>query len=308
MPRRKAALSQPVTRSIAIEGVPFEANDTRHPLAPREYPYRFNADQLRELRAGLTLRTNVVLTGPTGCGKTSVVEQLAARLGVPLVRFNCDGETRVSQLRGQNRPATQDGALTLQFNRGDLAKVMDRGWWVLFDEIDAAPPSVLFVLQPVLEENTRRLHIPETGETISAAPGFAVFATGNTIGYRATSRSKHQGTHSLNAAFLDRFGVVMAVDYPSRLEEIDRIKCHVPDLPEPLIDAIARVAEKCRTDDKFRSDFSTRRAIQWARLAEALGHSRDNFVRAFEATVLRKLESPTDATVAREVLQRVTAA
>ena len=201
------------------------------------------------------------------CGKTALPRAICSELGEPLVRFNCDGETRVSNLRGMNVPDAKDGVLTLKFNAGDLAMCMKNGYKVLLDEIDAALPSVRFVLQPVLEEDNRTLHIPETGETIVARNnGFAVFATGNTVGYRAVTRAQYAGTNMMNAAFLDRFGMVIACEYPSREDEYKRVNVNVPDCEGDIVDGICRVAEELRTDDKFTSDFSTRRCIQWARL------------------------------------------
>lgn len=281
--------------------VHLQGYETPHLLAPKPGPYRFSKEVVSEIAAGLALGTNLMLTGPTGCGKTSVIKEIAAVLGRPYVRFNCHGETRVSNLVGMQRPAEKNGVLTLQFNLGDMAVAMKEGYWVLLDEIDAALPSVLFVLQPVLEEGNRTLHIPDTGETIHAHPDFAVFATGNTVGYRSMARARHAGTHSLNAAFLDRFGVVIDCDYPDRLEEIERIRCHVPDLDIASVDAACRVAAHLRSEDKFQSDFSTRRLVQWCKLMEVFGEN----IRAAELAVLRKLESPTDAEVARETIQRL---
>lgn len=274
----------------------------RHPYAPNPIPYRFPKEIVQDIDTGLKLGMNILLTGPTGCGKTSVVSALAGALNAPLVRFNCDGETRVSNLRGMMKPAAQDGVLTLQFSPGDLAIAMREGYWVLFDEIDAALPSVLFVLQPVLEENRRTLHVPETGETVAASPGFAVFATGNTVGYRASARARHAGTNLMNAAFIDRFGMVIDCAYPDKAEEIERVKCNVPGCPDEYIDGVCRVASELRKDEKFRVDFSTRRCVQWARLIQSYDF---DVLRAAELAVVRKLESPTDAKVAREVIRRI---
>lgn len=309
-------------RTVEIEGVPFEAWSVRQTGVPRETPYAFDRTQLEELSVGIRTGSNVLLVGPTGCGKTSLPLQVAARLNQPCLRFNCDGETRVAHLRGQQRPAAQDGVLTLQFVAGALAEAMRRGWWVVLDELDAALPSVLFVLQSVLEEGNRTLQVPETNEVIEAHPDFRLFATSNTVGYRATARSRHAGTNMLNAAFVDRFAIVIGVDYPEPEKEIERVRLHVPGLVEDedrrgamFIDGVCAVAHDLRRDEKFRSDFSTRRCIQWARLIEQFkredwsaddpkGALPYDVSRAFEASVARKIESPTDAKIAREVMRR----
>ncbi len=290
----------PVVKHEGMLGVQLSSL-TEHKDAPPARPYVFDAKQTKDLSVAIKLAMNVLLTGPTGCGKTSVIGALAYVAQRPLVRFNCDGETRVSNLRGQQRPAAKDGVLTLVFSLGALAKAMMEGWWVLLDEIDAALPSVLFVLQSVLEEDRRVLVIPETGKTIVAHPDFRIFATGNTIGYRAVHRGKHAGTNPMNSAFVDRFGAVIAVDYPGREEELRRILVNVPSIDRAYADGISRVAEKLRTDTKFKADFSTRRCEQWARLVTEYD---TDILRAAELSVLRKFENATDAKVAREVICR----
>ena len=275
-----------------------------HPEAPPPgvaQKYRFHADLAEELSVAVTLAENVLLTGPTGCGKTSLPTALASLLGRPLVRFNLNGETRVSNLVGMNKPAAKDGVLTLVFALGMLAKAMREGWWVILDEIEAAIPSVLFVLQPVLEAGNRSLQIPETGEVIEAHEDFRVFATGNTLGYRASARARYSGTNAMNAAFIDRFGVIIDCRYPSKEEEHERILCHCPDVDADYIDGVARVAHALRQDEKFRSDFSTRRCIQWASLLPHFGYDA---IRTSEMAWVRKLESATDAKVARAVVRR----
>lgn len=248
---------------------------------------------------------NFLANGVTvhNCGKTALPRAICAETGDPLIRFNCDGETRVSNLRGMNIPAAKDGVLTLAFSPGDLAVCMQEGYRVLLDEIDAALPSVRFVLQPVLEEDNRTLHIPETGETIVAQKGFAVFATGNTIGYRAVARAQHAGTTPINAAFLDRFGMVLACDYPSREDEFKRVKINVPNCDNDIVDGICRCAEELRADERFKSDFSTRRCIQWARLEAEYGIK--GILHTSELAVVRKMEFAGDAKVAREVIGRI---
>lgn len=306
-----AAQAEITYKDVIVAGATFKARaNYSHPAVPKPRPYVFDAGQCKDISVGVKRNMNVLLTGPTGCGKTSVIGALASQCSMPLIRFNCDGETRVSNLRGMMKPTSEDGVLSLKFSPGDLAIAMEQGWWVLLDEIDAALPSVLFVLQPVLEEDRRELHLPEEKRTISAHPDFRVFATGNTIGFRASARARHAGTNPMNAAFVDRFGVVISCDYPDKDQEHERIKVNVPELDADFAEGIARVADALRRGSQdgkvkagdFKADFSTRRCVQWARLI----HDLDNDVmRAAELAVLRKLESPTDAKVARACIQRI---
>ena len=325
-----------IERVIPGTDVVMEGFHTPHKRAPKKKPYRFDSQLVQEVAIAVKLGMNCLFAGPTGCGKTSLPIQIAAQLGIPCVRFNMDGETRVTHIRGAQKPAAKDGVLTLVFVLGMLAQAMREGWWVVLDEIDAAMPSVLFVLQSVLEEGNRALRIPETGEVIEAHPDFHVFATSNTIGYRSYKRAHHAGTNMMNTAFVDRFGMIIAVDYPPKEEEIERIRVHVPQLASgflyashdedggvievnvgsAMIDGIARVAEELRRAERFRADFSTRRCIQWARLAEQFhntawkpeapqGNLPFDMLRAANLSVLRKLDTATDMKVAKEMIQRV---
>lgn len=305
-----------VIPGTTVAMLPFD-HPRPHIRAPERTPYLFNQTLVEDLAIALKLDLNVLLVGPTGCGKTSLPIQLAAVLGYPCVRFNLDGETRVGHLRGQQRPAAEDGVLTLQFTPGALVTAMQEGWWVVLDELDAASPAVLFVLQSALEEGCRSLSVPETGKTLYAHEDFRVFATSNTIGFRARSRSKHAGTNVMNTALVDRFGMVLSIDYPTRQEEVARLALHVPGLHAAphgamMIEAVCRVAETLRRDDRFKVDFSTRRCIQWARLIEQYPIEDHltrrmlpfDVIRAAHLSVLRKLESPTDVKVAVEIIGR----
>lgn len=293
---------------------------------PTKEPYVFDSARVEELSIAVEHDLNVLLTGPKGCGKTSLPMQLAARLGHPVVRFNCDGETRVAHLRGQQRPASSEGVLTLQYHHGLLADAMRNGWWVVADEIDAATAPVLFVLMPVLEA-ARALQIPETGEQITPHPAFRFFATANTAGVRSRARGRYAGTTSMNEALLDRFAMVINVDYPGQDAEVARVVARVPELAEveingprgkikaglSLIQAMVKTAAKLRSDEKFSADFSSRQVVQWAQLAfrfpvkDHMARKELPFdvLRAAQLSVLNKMESPTDRKTAYEAICRI---
>jgi len=302
-----------VVASAEVEGVMVKIPGTdvsmlarreRGPDVPQARPYVFDPVQVRQVSVGVRLGMNIALTGPTGCGKTTLPLALASVLNWPVVRFNCHGETRVSNMVGLDRPAAKDGVLTLQFSERALLRAMRDGYWVVFDEIDAAAAPVLFVLQSVLEEGNRRVFIPELDAEVVAAPGFQVFATGNTLGYRNSTRSAHAGTNPVNDAFLDRFGMVIGCDYPAKDEEVARVSANVPDCPRMIVEAICRVASELRQDTKFRSDFSTRRCVQWARLVPELGGPAAIF-EAADCAVTRKMKNAGDIAVFKEILQRI---
>lgn len=300
-PRTLESLSTKLDVEIPGTGVSMPGFAAPREGSPPKRPFVFPKEQTEDIAIATRLAMNVCLTGPTGCGKTSLPLAIAGELNQPIMRFNLDGETRVPNLRGMHRPAAKDGVLTLEFSYGDLAVAMKNGWWVLLDEIDAALPSVLFVLQPVLEEGNRSLRIPETGEVVHAHPDFRLFATANTVGYRAQARSRHAGANPMNAAFVDRFGMLIAADYPTKDEEVKRVLANVPECDPDFVEVICRIAERLRTDAKFVSDFSTRRCVQWARLTVEYDYS---LMRAAELSVIRKMESPLDAKITREVIQR----
>lgn len=273
---------------------------------PKIEPYSFDEKLLRDFAVGVKLATPVLLVGPPGCGKTSLPQQVAARLGIPFARVNCDGELRRAHLVGQWLPEpAEGGGMSVRWHDSTLVQAVRHGWWLVLDELDAASPAVTMVLQSLLEPG-RRMHLAETSDTIEAHPRFRVFATGNTFGERAVNRASHAGTLMQNAAFVDRFGMVLSLDYPSCMEELARIALHVPEASDPdLRDyylAIAHCAAELRKDKSFKTDLSTRRLIQWARLMPFYDH---DLIATSEAAIVRKFTNPADAGVFRAILRRV---
>lgn len=249
--------------------MPFDCEATN--LIPSIEPnYRFQKG-LANIIDSINSQENVLLTGPTGSGKTSQVLQLAARIKQGVVRANFNGETRLSDFIGKMHVI--DGET--KWVDGILPMAMRKGYWLLLDEIDFADPSVLSLLHPVLEENPVLVLKENDGEVIKPHPNFRVFGTANSIGAMQDRAGAFGGTNQMNEAFLDRWQVVL-VPNMSEKEELKVIKNKVGGLKTRWAKRIVEFAQKVRDKKlegfEFSSDsFSTRRVIAWAKKTALLG-------------------------------------
>jgi MoxR-like ATPase len=174
------------------------------------------------------------------------------------------------------------------------------GWFVL-DEMDAALPGVLLVLQRMLEKQGKLVLEDAASTLVERAPGFMFFATGNSIGVAGRHRLMYVGTNRMNEATIDRFDVVIhVIEMTAKLEE-EVVARNAPDLDRDFVKAIIRIAKEVReqlADDQLSCSFSTRRCIQWAQAM-----CRFHPLRAARMTVLNKL-SAEDGKVLEGVIQR----
>lgn len=206
----------------------------------------------------------VLLTGHTGCGKTSLVEQIAARINQPTIRSNMNGQTTVGDFVGM---WTVKAGETVWVD-GVLPRAMKEGHWLVIDEIDCADAQILAVLNAVLEKNGT-LTLKEKGfEVVRPHKDFRLFATANTVGCMSVFRSLYQGTNLMNEAFLDRFRVYH-VDYLPQAEEVKVLVASVPKIRPEVASAMVNIANLVR--ESFRKEdmsctFSTRRLIDWAEM------------------------------------------
>lgn len=153
------------------------------------------------------------ITGPTGNGKSTMVEQICSKYGVPLVRVNLNSIDDQDSLIGTR--GLVDGNTVIE--DGPVVKAMKQGCTLLLDEIDAADPNSIMCLQGVLEG--KPLYYKLRNEYVYPSPGFNVIATANTKG-KGSDDGRYIGTKPLNEAFLERFAITMEQEYPPAKTEL----------------------------------------------------------------------------------------
>jgi len=242
----------------------------------------------------------ILLVGHCGVGKTSSVEQLAARENRALRRVNLNGQTTISDLVGQW--IAKDGETV--WVDGILPQAMKNGHWLILDEIDFAQPEVLAVLHPVLEDCGYLVLQEKDGEIVRPERGFRVVGTANSIGADADDRGLYQGTGVMNEAFLDRWSTVVKVKWPPQEIEATILMKRVPGLPASVAALIVRVANEVRASFDKRDVFTTfspRKCLQWADKSLRYGNLGD----AAKVTILNKL-ADEDRKVVGGIIQRWT--
>jgi cobaltochelatase CobS len=240
----------------------------------------------------------IMLIGHTGCGKTSMVDQIAARCGQGALRANMNGQTTIGDFVGM---WTVKGGETVWVD-GVLPKAMREGLWLIIDELDFAEPAILSVLNSVLEQNGKLMLKEKGHEIVAPHADFRLFATANAVGCMSNFRGLYQGTNLMNEAFLDRWRVYH-IDYLSADEEAKVIAATVPRMNVKIAAVIVKVAGMVRAafeKEEISCTFSLRRMIDWA---ELMVRHRDP-MKAAEASIFSKV-SREDAEIIKGLITRV---
>lgn len=231
--------------------------------------YRFNRDVTLALLAGFGHNRRVLVQGLHGTGKSTHIEQVAARLNWPCLRVNLDGHLTRLDLIGRDAIVLEEGQQVTRFQEGILPWALQRPVALVLDEYDAGRPDVMFVLQRVLERDGK-LTLMDQSRVLSPHPGFRLFATANTVGLGNLNGLYH-GAQRLNHAQVDRWNIVANLDYLPHDEEVAIVLARVPSLADDaggaLVDSMVAVANLTRHG--FHSgDLSTlmspRTVITWA--------------------------------------------
>lgn len=219
--------------------VPCWEWDGVHPLVPSiQEDYIFREDLLMRVLYAIIGNKRMYLHGHTGSGKTTLYQQVAARLNYPCLRINFDSEITRMDLIG--RDTLKDGESV--FVDGMLPQMMGQPCIAIFDEIDFCRPDVAYVMQSALENNSLRL-TEDGGREVRPHPMFRMFATGNTVG-QGDELGMYQGARPQSLAFLDRFTVWAKVDYLDEEQRESLIKTHAPSLDESVIKTINKYASE----------------------------------------------------------------
>jgi hypothetical protein len=187
-------------------------------------------------------KESVLLTGGGGAGKTTHIEQLANRIGQPVLRINFSIETRISDLIGKIH--VKDGKT--YWVDGVIPHAMRHQYWLILDEIDAADPAILMLLYPLLEDGGKLVLKENSGEVLTKTGNFRIFATANSIGAMKDRAAAYAGTNEMNTAFMDRWTVIVWPPLPLK-EELRVLKNKVPSLKHKWALKICEFADKVRS-------------------------------------------------------------
>ncbi len=188
--------------------------------------YRFNAEVTLGILAGFAHNRRVLLQGLHGTGKSTHIEQVAARLNWPCVRVNLDGHVSRLDLVGKDSIVLREGKQVTEFQAGILPWALQRPMALVFDEYDAGRPDVMFVIQRILERDGK-FTLLDQNRVLQPHPAFRLFATSNTVGLGNLNGLYH-GTQALNHAQIDRWNIVATLNYLSHEEEMEIVLARVP--------------------------------------------------------------------------------
>jgi len=254
--------------------------------------------------AGFAHNKRVMVQGYHGTGKSTHIEQVAARLNWPCVRINLDSHVSRIDLIGKDAIVVHEGQQKTEFKEGILPWALRNACALVFDEYDAGRPDVMFVIQRVLEADGR-LTLLDQNEVIKPHPAFRIFATTNTVGLGDTSGLYH-GTQQINQGQMDRWNIVATLNYLPDEEEVNIVLARVPayrtDEGKKIVGAMVRMANLTRKGF-IAGDLSTvmspRTVINWAENAQIF----EDVDFAFALTFLNKCDELEKAIVA-EYYQR----
>ncbi len=264
--------------------------------------YRFDHDTTLAILAGFSHNRRVMVQGYHGTGKSTHIEQVAARLNWPCIRVNLDSHISRIDLIGKDAIVLKDGMQVTEFREGILPWSLQHACALVFDEYDAGRPDVMFVIQRVLEVEGK-LTLLDQNRVIHPHPAFRLFATTNTIGLGDTSGLYH-GTQQINQGQMDRWNIVATLNYLSEDKEVEIVLSKVPafanekkkpggkQLVRNMV-ALANLTRQSFMQGDISTVMSPRTVMSWAENAEIFGDAAT----AFRLTFLNKCDEAERAAI-----------
>ena len=254
--------------------------------------YLFNKEVTLAILAGFKHNRRVMIQGYHGTGKSTHIEQAAARLNWPCIRINLDSHVSRIDLIGKDAIVLKDGVQVTEFREGILPYALQSNTALVFDEYDAGRPDVMFVIQRVLEVSGK-LTLLDQSKVIRPHPAFRLFATTNTIGLGDTSGLYH-GTQQINQGQMDRWSVVATLNYLPHDDEAKIVLSKVKsfgksEAKRKAVSQMVRVADLTRNafiNGDLSTVMSPRTVIMWAENAEIF----NDIGFAFRLTFLNKCD------------------
>ncbi|MGQ5701154.1 cobaltochelatase subunit CobS [Sandaracinobacteroides sp. A072] len=281
----------------------FSEADERVPdLDPN---YMFDPDTTLAILAGFAYNRRVMVQGYHGTGKSTHIEQVAARLNWPCIRINLDSHISRIDLIGKDAIVLRDGKQVTEFREGILPWALQTPTALVFDEYDAGRPDVMFVIQRVLEVEGK-LTLLDQNRVIRPNKYFRLFATANTVGLGDTSGLYH-GTQQINQGQMDRWNIVVTLNYlPAETETgiiLKKSPAFQTEQGQKIIANMVKVADMTR-QGFIAGDISTvmspRTVLTWAQNADIF----KNVGFAFRVSFLNRCDEAERGIVA-EYYQRV---
>jgi cobaltochelatase CobS len=231
--------------------------------------YRFDRNTTLAILAGFSHNRRVLVQGYHGTGKSTHIEQIAARLNWPCVRVNLDSHISRIDLVGKDAIVLRDGQQVTEFREGILPWAYQNPTALVFDEYDAGRPDVMFVIQRVLEAEGR-LTLLDQSRVLHPHPAFRLFATANTVGLGDTTGLYH-GTQQINQGQMDRWSIVTTLNYLGHDAEVEIVIAKVPSYDNETgrnsVSAMVALAELTRSgfiNGDVSTVMSPRTVITWA--------------------------------------------
>ena len=263
--------------------------------------YVFDRDTTLAILAGFSHNRRVMVQGYHGTGKSTHIEQVAARLNWPCVRVNLDSHISRIDLIGKDAIKIEDGLQVTEFKEGILPWALRTNTAIVFDEYDAGRPDVMFVIQRVLEVDGK-LTLLDQNQVIHPHPSFRLFATANTVGLGDTTGLYH-GTQQINQGQMDRWSLVTTLNYLPHDQESAIVAAKCPSTPKETVSRMVTVADLTRSafmNGDLSTVMSPRTVIAWADNAAIF----NDVGFAFRVTFLNKCDELERQTVA-EFYQRL---